>query len=71
MDADVASWFWPWNINYHIDIKYDNNTGNTSMSGTHDGYPSYEVYRNGDKIYDYHQGNILQLRGDGNVTIKQ
>jgi hypothetical protein len=35
----------------------------------HDGYPSYEVYHNADKVYDHHQGDVNQLFGSGDVKI--
>jgi hypothetical protein len=59
------------NINYDVQIYYNSTTGTVSLRGTHDGYPSYEIYQGGTKIYDYQQQNLIQLAGSGDVVVKK
>jgi hypothetical protein len=56
-------------IDYSFNIKYDANKVKGHLSGSHDGYPSYEVWKDGVKIYDYQQGTLRQLWGSGDVTV--
>jgi len=68
--GETGSWGVPLNINYNVQLYYNNTTGTVSIRGAHDGYPSYEIHQGGVKIYDHQQGNIGQLGGSGDVTIK-
>ena len=60
----------PWDITYSFTIKYNANKGKGHLSGLHDGYPSYEVYKDRMKIYDHPEGWIGELAGDeGDVKV--
>ena len=55
--------YWFGNINYDLDLRFDRRSGTWSVSGSHDGYPSYVVTADGVVIYDYQQGFIGELLG--------
>jgi len=59
--------FWM-TIDYSFDIQYSALTNTGHLKGRHDGYPSYEVWVNGDKKYDFPQTNILTL-GLKNISV--
>lgn len=40
-----------------------------TLSGLHDGFPSYEVFVEGNKVYDYQQTNSLSLLPPMDVTL--
>jgi|ETNmetMinimDraft_30_1059905.scaffolds.fasta_scaffold99586_2 hypothetical protein len=61
----------PININYDFSLSYDSDSGVWSMSGSHDGYPSYFVTADGAVIYDSQQGHIGQLLGCCDVQVGQ
>jgi hypothetical protein len=71
MTGQTASKFFPFWINYDLDLRFDPSSGRWSVSGTHDGYPSYVVTADGVVIYDYHQGSIGQLLGCCDVQVGQ
>ncbi len=52
------------NIDYQFDFNVDKNAGNANVKGSHDGFPSYIINFNGQKVYDYQQNLIRQLFGD-------
>jgi RHS repeat-associated protein len=67
-----ADSFWvPADIDYHLTITWNQNKGKGHLSGTHDGYPSYEVYKDTTKIYDYQEGWMAELAtaNDGDVRV--
>jgi hypothetical protein len=73
-NARTASPWPPFNINYSLVVRVDAD-GGVSVSGSHDGYPSYEVwaYRDSQEpelVYKYEEGSVLELRGSGDVKIK-
>jgi len=64
----------PARINYDLTFtacvdKDGKVVGPVSVSGTHDGYPSYEGWVEGDLIYDFQQGSLGELFGSGDVTV--
>ena len=40
-------------INYTLKLTIDRNNNTYSLEGTHDGFPAYEVYINGNRIYEH------------------
>ena len=40
-------------ISYTINITIDRSTGTYSMEGSHDGFPAYEIYINGKRVYQH------------------
>ena len=48
-------------IQYNFNIDYNSKTGSTKVSGTHTNYPSFEVYKNSTKVFDFQQTNLLGL----------
>jgi hypothetical protein len=68
-EGSVRSYFLPIRIDYSFNIRYNANKGKGHLSGRHDGYPSYEVWKNDVKIYDYQQGSLPELFGSGDVTV--
>jgi RHS repeat-associated protein len=68
-EGSVRSYFLPIRIDYTFNIRYNANEGKGHLSGRHDGYPSYEVWKNDVKIYDYQQGGLRELFGSGDVTV--
>jgi hypothetical protein len=69
MTGEVASWFMPVNINYDFSIVHDPSTGKTSINGSHDGYPSFEIYQDDRKLYDRRQGSLWNLVGSDDVKL--
>lgn len=61
----------PWDISYSLTFKYNAKTGTGRLSGSHDGYPSYEAYKDRMKIYDHPEGWIWQLAGGQDVTVDE
>ena len=57
------------NINYSFQISIDRKTGNITLSGEHDGYPSYTVSVDGKQIYDHQQGKLYQLFGEVDTKV--
>jgi len=49
-------------IQYDFTIEYNSNTGSLKVSGSHTAYPSFEVYKNSTKVYDFQQTTINQLQ---------
>jgi RHS repeat-associated protein len=63
-------------INYSMSISVSKSGDVSVTGGTHDGFPSYEVwvYREGKKpqmVYGYNQGYIWELAGDSDVRINK
>lgn len=56
------------NINYQFDFEVSQ--AEVKFSGSHDGYPSYNIAVNGASAYDYIQGNLWQLAGTSDVTVQ-
>jgi RHS repeat-associated protein len=48
-------------IDYKFRVMYDSNKHEGHLSGRHNGYPSYQVAKNGRGIYDFQQGSLFQL----------
>ena len=71
MTGQTASKLFPFWINYDLRLRFDSSSGRWSVSGTHDGYPSYVVRADGVVIYNYHQGSIGQLLGCCDVGVNQ
>ena len=62
------------NINFNINLHVSANGRVTTAGGTHDGYPSYEVWAypaggGANLVYYYREGQIGQLYGRGDVTV--
>jgi RHS repeat-associated protein len=67
----VHSFFLPTaHIEYDFDIQYNSNSGKITVSGYHTQYPSFEVYKNSTKIYDFQQGETLGFPGSGLLNLK-
>jgi RHS repeat-associated protein len=75
LNVNLSGWafslFFGLQINYNFNITHDANDGRGHLSGSHDGYPSYEVWAAGRKIYDHHQGHLGQLIGSGDVSVNR
>lgn len=56
-------------INYSF--RFEVTQSSLSFSGTHDGYPSYNISVNGKTAYDYVQGHLGQLAGDSDVQVNR
>ena len=57
----------PLEIDYQIGLRYDEKTGRAEVYGITDSYPSYEIYLNGQKVYDRQQtGWLGGLYGSAN-----
>lgn len=56
-------------INYALKILLTQSPKTITVTGTHDGYPSYNVALNGTSVYDYVQGHLGQLFGESDVTV--
>lgn len=50
-------------INYDLSLRFNRTSGTWSVSGTHDGFPSYVVTVDGVMIYNHNQGSLSQLLG--------
>jgi hypothetical protein len=59
------------NINYAFDIILYPAKKLITISGGHDGYPSYNVAVNSKSVYDCVQGFLPELYGDSDVTVKK
>jgi len=57
------------NIDYKFDILLTSSPKLISVTGYHDGYPSYNVSINGKSVYDYIQGHLGQLLGESDVKV--
>ncbi|NND65214.1 MAG: DUF3238 domain-containing protein [Gammaproteobacteria bacterium] len=64
------------NINYSFSIAVVPNhselpgiNNQVRFHGFHDGYPSYEIYVNDTKVYDFQQGLVVELVGDSDVRV--
>lgn len=57
------------NINYFFRFIVYPSKRLITFNGCHDGYPSYNISVNGKSVYDYVQGVVLQLAGDGDVVV--
>lgn len=55
-------------IDYDFTMRYDANKKSGTPDGAHDGFPSYEVYKDGELIYNFDEGIILELSGSSDVT---
>ena len=69
MSGETASKLFPLMINYDLGLSFEGSRGWT-VTGTHDGYPSYTVTADGTVIYDYHQGFIAELGGCCDVVVR-
>jgi RHS repeat-associated protein len=74
VDSGTLSPWPPFNINYQFEISVDG--GNVSVEGSHDGFPSYEiwVYEEGKDprmVYGHRETNAMDLRGCCDTTVKQ
>jgi len=74
VDSGTLSPWPPFNINYQFEITVE--AGNVSIAGSHDGFPSYEVwvYEDGKAprlIYGHRETNALDLRGCCDKEVKQ
>lgn len=56
-------------INYKLDFEVTPNS--ITLSGHHDGYPSYNVSVNGSSVYDCVQGTLPELAGDSDVKVRR
>lgn len=56
-------------IDYSFDIELGLTEQIITFSGSHDGYPSYNISVNGISVYDCVQGHIGQLVGRSDVTV--
>lgn len=54
-------------IVYDVKLNLDLSTGEASVSGGTNGFPSYEVYIDGTEIFDRQQGSFWQLLGAGDI----
>ena len=64
----------PANINYNLTLTVDED-GGVKVTGTHDGYPSYEIwaYREGkdpELVYQHAEGTVDELGGCCDVQVK-
>lgn len=59
------------NINYNLTILLSYIPKLVTITGNHDGYPSYNVAVNGRSVYDYVQGHIGQLLGDADISVNR
>ena len=57
------------NINYNFNILLSLSPQLVTVTGNHDGYPSYNVSVERRSVYDYVQGHLGQLFGDSDVTV--
>lgn len=57
------------NINYKFAILLSLSPRLVTVTGSHDGYPSYNIAVNGKSVYDYVQGHLGQLFGDSDVSV--
>lgn len=55
------------NINYQF--TFEVSASEVTFSGSHDGYPSYNIAVNSNSVYDAVQGLIGELLGDSDVTV--
>jgi RHS repeat-associated protein len=69
MTGETASKLFPFWINYDLDLRFDPRSGSWSVTGTHDGYPSYVVTADGVVVYEYQQGSIGELLGCCDVEV--
>jgi hypothetical protein len=58
-------------IDYDFSIVFNPITGTGSLSGRHDGYPSYIVRVNGDTVYYFAEGWFPELLGLGDVQVNR
>lgn len=60
-------------IDYTITITIDKAAGTYSIQGSHDGYPAYEIYINGKRVYEHDPlatgDGIMSLFGTGEYDI--
>ena len=57
------------NINYEFSILLSSSPRLVTVTGSHDGYPSYNIAVNGKSVYDHVQGHLGELLGDSDVTV--
>lgn len=57
------------NINYSFDILLSLSPRTVTVTGAHDGYPSYNIAVNSKSVYDYVQGYLPELLGDSDVSV--
>jgi len=69
--GETASKLFPFMINHNLELSLDRKSGDWSVNGTHDGFPSYEVMVDGKVIYDFYQGRDRELAGSGDVEVAQ
>jgi hypothetical protein len=55
------------NINYQFEFEVS--PDEATYSGSHDGYPSYNIAINGSSVYDFVQGHLGELIGDSDVKV--
>jgi RHS repeat-associated protein len=73
MDVRTLSPWPPFNINYDFNITVAG--GDVRVSGTHDGFPSYEIWayqegKNARLVYGHRETNVLDLRGCCDQKVK-
>jgi hypothetical protein len=59
----------PVQINYNLSVTIDFCSHTGKLTGSHDGYPSYEVTVSGNEIYDHNQGHLGQLVGSSDARV--
>ena len=57
------------NINYEFTVLLTLSPRMVTFTGSHDGYPSYNIAVNGKSVYDCVQGHVGQLLGESDVTV--
>lgn len=62
-------------IDYDIDVTIDRSAGTYSIVGIHDGFPAYEIYINGKRVYQHDPlatgEGLDSLFGDGEHEINE
>lgn len=68
-----STFYWFGNIDYNMNVNYSVGGGSPTLTGSHDGFPSYTVDFNGTQIYDCPQDPGLTgskaLVGSGDVIV--
>ena len=67
--ATVASLGLGGEIDYQLRVAFDTNKKVVTVSGKHDGYPTYYVKLNGQMIYQFEQTNLSALLGELEINM--
>ncbi len=67
--ATVASLGLGGDIDYQLNVAFDTNRKVVTVSGKHDGYPTYYVKLNGQMIYQFDQTNLTALLGELEINM--